>query len=91
MVKCAVPGCKSKNARFRFPKDPTRNKKWLENLEMKSCGPTDYICMNHFSNDQYYDPKSSSQSVRLFSTAIPHPVTIMVSNVQTGTKFYTPH
>ena len=46
---------------------------------MKSFGPTDYICINHFSNDQYYDPKSSSKSVRLFSTAIPHPVTIMVS------------
>ena len=52
MVKCAVPWCKSKNARFRFPKDPTRNKKWRENLEMKYGEQTDYICINHFSSDQ---------------------------------------
>ena len=34
--RCAVPGCKSKNARFHFPKDPKQNAKWLQNLEMKS-------------------------------------------------------
>ena len=46
---------------------------------MKSFGPSDYICLNHFSNDQYYNPNSSNQSVRLFSTAVPHPMPITVN------------
>ena len=74
--RCAVPECKSKEARFRFPKDPIRNSKWLKNLGMKSFSPNDLICLNHFSNDQYYNPKSSNQSVRLFSTAVPHPIKV---------------
>ena len=86
--RCAVPGCKSKEARFKFPKDPIRNSKWLKNLGMKSFGPNDYICINHFSNDQYYNPKSSNQTVRLFLTAVPHPMSIKVDlNVEIGNIF----
>ena len=73
------PGVNQKMHVLDFLKILQEIKKWRENLEMKYGEQTDKICINHFSSDQYYDPKSSSQSVRLFSTAIPHPVTIIVS------------
>ena len=71
--RCAVPGCNSKNARFHFPKYKKQNVKWLQNTEIIFFCPHDVICINHFSNDQYYNPKLSILSLKFLQHVSPHP------------------
>ncbi|XP_062844087.1 52 kDa repressor of the inhibitor of the protein kinase [Trichomycterus rosablanca] len=91
MGGCSAPNCSNSSTNgkqlFRFPKDPTRMKKWLENCRKNSATPCTRLCQDHFEESQFEEiARSTAGGRKLKPNAVP-----TLFNVSNPLSLITPH
>lgn len=84
---CCVRGCRSRGSGgnnkikyFRFPKDESRRKLWVQAIRRENFVPTNnsMVCHNHFTEDDY---QKRPDLIKLTNIAVPS-VSICMENVK---------
>ena len=70
--RCLVSLCNLSFAKgmFKFPKDISQKKLWLDALKLNSHGPSDTVCFNHF-RERFDYCKKPNGVFKLANDAIP--------------------